>query len=254
MSQSLYAGFGSPALPLLTDGAATLVSLDPGRDVLLDLMSAALIYELTPRWAAVTLGTPLAGTLPVADKLPLLPLPQEMRQRKAGFPLLAVYRSEDRPAVIDDFTLWQDRLTQLWHLDYILGPLHIADERRLKDALVAAGKIAALTLSRGYHRAYAGGVVTLLEHFSRVTGKTLQSGTAKFAEGDNAAYYHALSMTFETVELAQDTDGESALFEGATVTIDLGAANDTQDDFVVADTTAVQQAPFGISSPTEEST
>lgn len=230
MTTSLGVSWGALSLPIpVVD--TNLSSLDPARDILLELFAAALNSELQDTWGAAANGVDLLTPIPVAHKLPTLPELDTMRQVKAAWPMLAVSRSHE-PQTEDEFTLWQNRITSRWSVDYVLGPLDIGNQIRLTDVLEAAGKIIAATIRHGGHKAYA---MTIL--VTPTTGDPLTCAKQVFGPGDGccgfstigivsficgaAAFsqggprYHAMTMTLVTTELDGISDAEAVSYMGA---------------------------------------
>lgn len=244
-TNSLYRGFGALEFPAAETDETTLASLDPARDLLLDLLAAALNAELGPRWTAASADTPLAGTLPVAATLPHEPTLDTVREAREQLPLLCAFRSGE--ATFSQHTLWQRKLQQDWEIDYILGPLTTGDERKMADLLIAAAKVIELTIEQGGHRAYATdrpgeasaqhslvlGAGVGLTGFSALTVRSAQAGAAAFSA--DAPRYWALTIKMTGVELDRTLDGDSAPLDGATVTVRSGGADGTVD-LAVSDT------------------
>jgi hypothetical protein len=214
MSDSLYRQWGAVALPLAATSEADLSSLDPARDILLELFAAALISELTPRWANAVAGTPLVGNQPVQSKLPAIPDLDAMRQVYQAFPLLAVGRTDD-PQTEDELTLWQNRITSRWSVNYILGPLELGNQLKLGDVLTEAARILSSVLHAGGHKAYATttnegqvfakqvlGAGASCCYFSTLKVVNFMQGAAAFSQG--GPKYHALTYLLETTELETD--------------------------------------------------
>lgn len=219
---SLYEKFGALGLPLADSTAGTFTSLDPGRDVLLNVFAAALNDELAAVWTAALL-TPLENSAPVKTKFGLEPNQDLLGSTKVTFPALFVYRSTETAAT-DEHTLWQERITQPWGVDYMLGPLTAGDDRKFRDVLIAAVKIIKLTVRRGGHRAYAetNGVANLVligppTGFSTVRVVNFQLGRASFSEAGPA--YHSLSLRLETTELDGFVDGADGELSGMSLDI-----------------------------------
>ena len=233
---SLSEAVGKPSLPVAAPTTGTLVSLDPARDILLDLLAAALNFELADAWAAVVPVTPVHTTDPVADKVPFALTEQVMQSRVGKFPMLSVSRAENEPSAIDEFTLWQWRLTQQWDIEYVLGPLTVGDERRLTDILPFAAKVILLTVRQGRHDAYASGALKLGTDgcgFSSVRVVRYQVGTAKFA--DQAPIYHAMSLRLETTELTTFADAPNNL-TGASLLLNPDVDEDQDPELLRAQT------------------
>ncbi len=233
-TDSLFRSFGKLELPLQTTGEKDLGSLDPARDILLDLFAAALIAEVTPRWAAATAGTPLASKVVVQTKLPEFPEQAFLQQVATEWPLLAVYRSED-PEIYDEHTLWEDRVTCKWGVDYCIGPLDAGNTLKLGDVLTAVPRILAGVIREGGHRAYApqqtGNSVFTKQvlgagvgccGFSTIRIVQSISGTAAFAQ--NGPKFHCASIVLETTELSGINPGIATPYTGTSATLSTGDA------------------------------
>jgi hypothetical protein len=241
VTDSLSNTWGSLTFPIPA-ADTNLSSLDPARDILLDLFEAALNSELQDAWDMAAGSVDVLARTPVADKLAALPDLDAMRQRKAAFPLLAVARSHE-PNAEDEFALWQNRITSKWSIDYVLGPLDVGDQMRLGDVLVAAGKIIPAVIRNGGHKAYA--TTTLVTPttgdplvcakkvfgpgagccgFSTLKVTSFIFGAAAFSQG--GPKYHALSMTLETTELDSISEADAVDYTGTAATFgeDLDAA------------------------------
>lgn len=232
MTTSLDNTWGALSFPIPAGvGTADLTALDPARDILLALLAAAITYELTPAWQVATAGTDL--TVPVASRLPALDDLDTMRQRGATFPMLAVARSGD-PQLGDEFTLWQNRITSKWTIDYVLGPLEIGNQMKLGDVLTAVNKICAGTIRAGGHKAYAtsagpNGTVTAKQvlgpgvglcGFSTISDPSSIQGAAAFSAG--GPKYHAMTMTVTTTELDSIPSTAATPYQGAAIAVDGG--------------------------------
>jgi hypothetical protein len=262
VTQSLYEGFGGLALPVdAADVTTTLTPLDPARAVLSGLFRAAINAELGPAWTKATAGTPLASSSPVQDVLEIPPTADKMKQRVAGWPLLCVYRDGD--GVCEEHTLngGVERLTQPWTVDYILGPVDIADLRKLGDVFQAVVKIVRLCIRRRGHEAYQGGAlqffpgqlpdgdVPLFPRSSLLGAVSLKgySGPptyqARFAGSDSGTIYHAISLRLETVEYTYDVDGAFPPIEAFDLDVGIGGGEGIVSGLVYASSDAPFQYP-----------
>lgn len=151
----MIGSFGGLTLPAPTTGiTTTLAPLDPARTALAGLLKAAINGELRDVWALVTAGLPathpLAGSTPVRDVLELEPDPQTLAARKAGWPLLCVYR--EGKATTQMVSARYNRRIQQWRADLILGPIGTVDDvRRFGDLAMAAVTVATATLHHGIY-------------------------------------------------------------------------------------------------------
>jgi hypothetical protein len=231
-TDSLYRGYGKLSLPLAETGETDLASLDPARDILLELFAAALTAELLPRWADAIAGTPLAGKSVVNVKLPLFPEAIFLGQVATDWPLLAVYRSPEEET-FSDFTLWERSVACKWGIDYCIGPLDAGNSAKLTDILRAVPRIIEGVIAEGGHRAYAtqqaGNSVFTKRVFGAGDGccgfstkevKTAVSGQAVFAQG--GPKYYCASVVLETTELSTLNAGVAAPYQGTSVALSTG--------------------------------
>jgi len=242
----LFARFGDVQFPVPgTDVADDQLfsAFDPVRDTLIALFQTALVAELAKAWNVARVGTRLSDREPVADVLHEMPRRGLLQQQLFKYPLLCVYRTS---STSDELTLWRERITQLWGVDYIIGPLDPAEYRRLGGALQAAQKLLQLTLRQSGHPAYLGGRVVLTpDNGGLDTARVVstQIGPAQYGETDEGQEFHAMSMVLETTELdALDLDA-IPVFEGVTATLGVGDAFQVFPDLVVGDTSVPLQPP-----------
>jgi hypothetical protein len=201
---------GALSLPTTTTGETTLESLDPAKKILLDLFKVAIETELGPRWVAAAGDTPLAGRDVVADSIDVEPTAELLRHQSTLFPLLCVYR--DGEATAEEFSLSIERITQRWGVDYVLGPLDAAGQRKLNAALIAVAKIITEVVKAGGHPEYAmapggaqpnqvligSGAGTC--EFSDVRVVNWTTGQASFAAEGQGPTYWWLTIQLETTE------------------------------------------------------
>lgn len=229
---NLYRRFGQFALPLAETQPSDLSSLDPARDILLELFAAALLVELTPGWQSATSDSALMGTTPVMQKLPSMPTPEALGEMKQGWPLLCVARAPTPGAQFADFTIDVRSVTQRWDVDYILCPLSIGNLLRVQDILQAVGKTIDLVIENAGHPAYRtvqSGNVALSANvlgsgpnccgFWRCAVTEMGLGPASFTP--NGPKYYACSLTLETIELSGfATDGDGQPDDGIAVPLE----------------------------------
>lgn len=244
---SLYRGFGKFELPLAETGETALDSLDPAVDVLLDLFAAALAAELEPRWADAVAGTPLDGKAVIETKFPEFPEQVFLEQVATVWPLLAVYRS-DEAEQFDEHTLWEQRVTSKWGVDYCLGPLAVDNFLKLNAVLRAVPRILESVIREGGHRAYATQADTKTNSiftkqvlgagdgccgFSTIRVVQAISGSAAFAQG--GPKFHCASIVLETTELSTLNPGIAPPYTGTKVTLETGDTTGLKP-VVIADT------------------
>lgn len=237
---TLHERFGGLEWPIDPD-VASFNDLDPAGDAMLAFFKACIEAEYGERWASVQ-GTVKPGHIfesslsPVSDVLALAPSPNTIKQRSCRFPLLTLHRSGE--ARFEQVTTFDDKMTQTWELNYILGPLRVEDERRFGDLCVAVAKLIRRVCTRRSHPAVEDGAVQLLGDFdpsdpysvpliSSIEARVAGFGAAKFAGGEDDTTYHACTVDIETVErVGQDRDGSAGRFDG--VDYDWGVGGDEQ--------------------------
>lgn len=225
-ANSLHQRLGSLTLPpdvgAIRD-ARTLTALDPARRILADLFRAAINAELSAAWVAAVGNRlnpegPVSSTLPVADVLELEPTRAHMQTRQSGFPLLAIYRSGT--AEYQTFNMDELKLVQPWSLDWVLGPVSIAEKHQLGDMAVAVAKTVALVVRQKSHPAYQDGAIQFGDVPSGIASirmiRHVGPGTARFSQEESGDSYWAITMELETVENFEQDTGTSLYgpFEG----------------------------------------
>jgi hypothetical protein len=243
MPNSLWEKFGALTLDVPAAGITdTLASFDPGRDVLLGLFKQAIESELGAAFDVAKVGSQLASASIVQTTLPFPPSNQIMRELKAAaFPLLAVYR--DGNGQLDWRTLTYRKLVQPWRVDFVLGPLPVADIRKLYDLLPAVTKVIDLTIERRMHPDYDGGALQFFDDvggkFSEVKATGVGYGPARFADqGDDSPVYYAASIQLETTELEAFRDGSSTNLDGVSFTFGVGDDSQILPELIEADTSS----------------
>jgi hypothetical protein len=238
LTDTLFRRLGAATFDGLSgDYDESLAPLDPGRDILLGLFKQAIESELGARWNIARASTVLSAADVVADTLPLRPSPEIMQQRKAAFPLLAVYRSGK--GTFEEHTFENDKLTQPWELLYTLGPLPPEDQRRLVDILPAIAKVVALVIRRRGHPDFDGGALQFFEgkgHFGAIRIVSYEVGQAQFGGGEAAPTYWTAQIDLETVEFANDLDGAFTGFDGASYEVGIGDDGGILPAAIIADT------------------
>ncbi len=229
-AQSLHRKFGAVELPLVADGRQNFTSLDPARDILLDLFAAAIACELEPVWETAVSRIPNLELKQPVHKFPRLPEPEALRQFKSEFPLLAVGRSRS-PQQRAAFSIDQRQVTTRWDIDYILCPLALAGELGIQDLLPMVANIIDLVVAEGGHRAYRTITSAGLEMTANVLGagenccnfysaEIVESAFGPAAFAKDGPQFLAASATLVTIELSDfledGEDGESVPFDGAT--------------------------------------
>ncbi len=249
MSDSVFQSFGGLSMPVPIDGVTSLTSLDPARDRLLELFESAINSEFGTVWSQVLADMPsgfaLAGTSPVQDTLPMEPHLEVVQERKCSFPLLCLHRTGNY--TVEPFLMDEDKLTQEWHLHYILGPLDIGGQRRILDIGQAIGKLVAAVIRDFGHQSYesganqieAAGLMSL-----RISGG-VPIGRAAFNDNGKSVAYWATRVTLESTEVSAPLTDQLSDFDGMDISLDVGGANepDISPDFVSASTDPAFQYP-----------
>jgi hypothetical protein len=240
VAESLLQTFGGLSLPAVADeDTGTAASLDPGRDLLLAFCAAVLNSELGDAWTTVTTGLPSGhpfdGSTPVQDTFPDEPSFQVSTQRKNGFPLLALHR--EGAMTFEPQGLEVDRAVQAWKLHYILGPLDVIDQRKLKDFAFAAGKIIRLAIRNRKHKAYADEALQFFGHFGAIDLESAEVGQATFGGDTNSTIYWASEMTLKTIEYSGWVEGsEESELEGMDLVAGVGGETEILPDVILAST------------------
>jgi hypothetical protein len=243
---SIVQRWGDLSLPVeAADFDTTLTPLDPARAKLTALFKAAINYEFTEVWQKIVgsaggttgLGAThdLYGTLPVQDTLELQPTHKFMLERKAAFPLLAVYRMGN-PSM-EQHTLFRDRLTCQWGMDYVVGPLTVAAVRQVGDICMAIVKLVRTVIRQRGHKAYEAGALQFFPDkggLASIDLKSFAMGQIPFAGDEDGTVYYSLSMTLETSEIGYDDPAEFGDFDAADYTVGVGDATDVVPDLVEA--------------------
>jgi len=241
MTQSIFQSIGDLSFPIagVTDSLAVL---ETARAKIVGLFTAAINAEWSAAWNAVVgtlpTGHPFTSTVPVQDTLELEPTPQVMQQRKAAFPLLCVYTVGE--ATYDQITLQEERLTQEWGVDYILGPLDIGDIRKFGDICRGIGKLLRVVCRLRAHPAYESGALQFYEGSGNLATIELTSqqgpGQASFAGDEGGTLYYAISFKLRTTETTADNVDGFGNFDAADLSVGVGNATEIVPDLIQADT------------------
>ena len=231
-----------------TEVTDTLCPLDPARARLTALFKAAINAEFGDVWTTVTdtlsASHPLYGTSPVQDTLELDPSHKTMTERKCAFPLLCVYRTGE--GAQEQHTLFIEKFTDKWGVDYFLGPLDVGDVRKLQDICNGIVKLISSVVRRRGHPAYESGALQFFPDLGGLAEVTVKShvgpGQAKFAGDESGTVYYALSIILETVELLKDEDAEAGDFIATDYSVAVGSSEELVPDLIEAATDTPYQA------------
>jgi len=237
---SIFQGFGALKFPLnsddITDG---LTPLDPARKILIDLFEAAINAELGNVWQKVVGRSaapaitgqldggnahPFFDTLPVAFKLELEPNATTLLQLKPKFPMLCVHRAGT--GTFEPHTLEEDRLVQPWDVHYVLGPLDVADLRKVADICVPIAKLLRMVVRQRGHKSYQSGALQFFPGAGGLMAVDLESfegpGQARFAGDESGTLYYAMTAHLKTSELTSDDNSVFPDAEGTDFQIGVG--------------------------------
>jgi hypothetical protein len=240
VAESLLQTFGGLSLPAVADeDTGTAASLDPGRDLLLAFCAAVLNSELGDAWTTVTAalpsGHPFDGTTPVQDTYPDEPSFQANTQRKGAFPMLALHR--DGVRTFGGAGMEVEKAEQAWKLHYILGPLDVIDQRKLKDFARAAAPILRLAIRNRKHKAYDDEALQFFDHFGAIDLESDEVGQATFGGDTASTIYWASEMTLKTIEYSGWVEGsEESELEGMDLVAGVGGETEILPDVILAST------------------
>lgn len=250
----LFQKFGDVTFPTGTVQDKQLFSvLDPARDKLLALFSAAINQELggstttvvaTSPWGVARVGTSLSATQPVQDVCYLQPTSDLMKEAGWSFPLLALYRTS---AVHEEFSLQREVVRTTWGVDYILPPLPAEDRRKLGAILAGVRLLLNLVIRKRSHPAYQNGTLQFGQGYGGFdTMKIVSSneGPAQFSDQAGSNYYYAVHFDIETTEL-DNTTMTYTDFAGVDLSVGVGGADDTLPDAVQARTDTNPDPNYG---------
>jgi hypothetical protein len=222
--------------------------LDPLRDRLLRFFRATINQELgqgigtvepTSVWAACRTSTKFADRLPVEDTLFVEPTPDMMTSSEFGFPLLAVFR---RGSNDDEWSIDIERINSRWGINYIVGPLDPADQRRMGAAVHGAHMVILQALRAGRHPAYQGGAHQFPEaELWKLRIEGTDVGPATFGERDKGQIFHMLELRLVGEELVNFDTTVYPAREGVDLNVGIGS-----DDGILAD---VMQASSDVPLP-----
>lgn len=236
-ANSLYRRVGVTQFPFSAEDIddAELSINDAAQDTFLALFQATINDELTGAFQKVSAAIPgLAGKLPVVDVWPGQLTPQVMKERKAGFPILAVYRIGT--ATWTQRTMDVLQLNQEWGIDYVLGALDTGPLQRVGRILQKVIALLQLVLWQRGHKAYRDGETQFGEpnSLSMAWIESHEFGQAKFVNDETGAIYYALSAKMTSIEVASDVEGIYPDFTGTTFTFGVGGSDGVLPDETIA--------------------
>lgn len=241
MTEHVYRRFGDTDFPPdLTARPATLfASLDPQLDQMLALFKTALIAELGAAWDLAKQGTALSATSPVEDTLWAQPTKGALRSESLKYPLLCLARVSGKHEAL---TLVKDQVRTTWALDYLLGPLTAADQRRLIGALQAASKVIQTAIWDHSHPAFENGAAQFAG-INEIGVTSSAMGPASFGEDGEGVEYWGLHLDLETSETDKALPGSVAPYQGASFIFGIGDGQEILRDAIIARTDVPLTSP-----------
>jgi hypothetical protein len=241
---SLYESFGGTVLPVeqqdLSATKQTFENLDPGRDLLVAMFSAAIRAEFgtgtSSAWYRVTSSLSSGSAIrnsqdPIGYTLKIEPSHRIINELRVTWPLFAVHRTGE--AEYRNKTFQVSERVQKWAVHWILGPVTAGEMHKFCDAPVAVAGILSRVCQLRSHPAYDSGALQFDGVFSGVTFLKHAAGQAKFSDDEDLIYY-AMSAELETVERVRPIDeGTDAL--GLTLTCGVGDALEILPELVTGD-------------------
>lgn len=205
-------------VPPTPDGpeGQTLVRFDPGPDILMRVVVAALRYELAEAFTVAASQTSLKGKGVVESYAPHEPTEEYLRTNIQKLPCLFVHRGGE--VSYSPATLALRQASGQIRIDYVLGPFKSDEKRRLGGIVVAFEKILNKILQDGGHRAYRasedGMPISLLTGdltgFTKLELAGVVGGLANFG-GENSTDYFSATATLNVLELEDLGESEFSL-------------------------------------------
>ena len=216
--QSSFRRFGDLKLPVhaFQVGSDDLFSaFDPAVSRLIDFCKTVIVAELGEGWdrAKTTLTNDDLRTVSVVeDTCYTEPRRSLMREANFTFPLLAVYRTEEKH---DLRNLRERQAKTTFMIDYILPPLPAEDERRVIAVLNAVAKCLTTAFEDQGHPAFNGGRAAFFYTDRPREAIFASIGTSKVRYGRAALGQDGEGVEFPVVQLTVEaTETDSHLSDG----------------------------------------
>jgi hypothetical protein len=209
----LLGGFGSTLLPVrdTTEKGEPLSSagtLDKGKNAILGLLEAAINYECGDAWRSLLQqgdktfflrGNATGDAKPVMDIMTVTPNAQNLMERKADWPLLAVYREGEPTHQFE--TLKLRTSNQDWSVDYIMGPLGVDSQERYGDFVLQVLVVIEEVINQGSHPAYLDDMPVFQGVFSRIdVATTAGPGCSDVTPQEQGSGYFGGSAVLKSIE------------------------------------------------------
>jgi hypothetical protein len=242
VTEVLHGGVGGLQFPFDAGDvdARALAFRDPAQLLLLELITAAVNYEMGQAWVRVCDSLPSTSPLsdsraPVADMLPAAVTAELLQARKTAFPLLTVARigEAEWEWVGEDFQV----LKQQWAVSWTLGPSDVAMQLKLAGALPRfAAIVAKICANRGHPSYRDGDVLFGGERFTLIDKAEVISSQGGVAQQEGGPEILGTTVVVRTYEREFDTTDHLDDALGLDLYENLGV-DDPIDSFVVDTTT-----------------
>lgn len=240
----IYGGLGAAALPLAAGDISDteLAFVDQAQQLLLDLLAAAINYELTDAWTKVCASLPpdsklVGSTAPVGSKWRLAPTKEHLSETAVSWPILSVTRTGESEAGF--FTVDTRTIRQKWDVSWMLGPVGLAESSKLQGALAYFFSIVDRTIAQKGHVAYESGELVLASEsspFLAVEVFGLDGGFVRVDE--DGPQILAATVKLDAIERFLPTLDHLSAIDGVKLREHLASPDGANiTDFVVDDTT-----------------
>lgn len=215
-------------------------AFDPAIDRLISFCQTVLVAELGSAWDAAKANwtkESLRTSSVVEDTTYSQPTRGLLRESNFAFPLLAVYRKEERHEAIH---LRERRAIVEIGIDYILPPLPAEDERRIQPVLNAVVKSLTVAFEDMGHPAYNNGLAAFFYSdepgaaiFASLETKRARYGKADFGQDGQGAEFLIAQMNIEAVEHDGHTsESGEASFDSVFGSLHVGGSEGNVQDLV----------------------
>lgn len=219
---------------------ATFEGLDPAKYQLLALIKAATNAEFATIWP--TIPGPLFGSCPVQTAIADEPTKDLITSTKISYPALFVWR--DGEPRFGNFTLGRRQRTQVWGIEWILGPLEPTHAIHIKNSLQFFAAMVDQICQLGGHPAYPSDYAgTFLKQTlfdddgcgfseSTIPANGTRMGGASFNEDGSPPVYYGCRIMIEATEIAgtQSSAVNAAPHTGGDFKFTGDAEGDDQED------------------------
>lgn len=210
---------GAVQLPLEDGYITTTINIvaDPARDVLLDLIEAALIGDLDAAYQVIKSQINADGYV-VNDKIPFDPS-GFLKTNNVKFPMIALWRG---PSVTSAISILNNKRTTDWRLQYVMPQLSNTSMGKAQSLLNAVLASVEAVIANGYYPTFNDGYAQFGDiGFFQIEVGEAEAGLWAAASTDGDGIMHpAIQITIRTIEVCEPTFSASEIseFDGATIT------------------------------------